>query len=134
MSMYVRITRGSVEPARYDEAVAVAQEIARAASRLPGFRSYHVGADRATGQWVAVSEWDSEASARFSREALGEAYTRFLAGARLPWMAALAGTGPGLSPVLAWQSAPTRRRCAARRGDRGRSLGPRVDAARCIRD
>src|SRR2546426_226070 len=40
---------------------------------------------------------------------IAEAYNRFLAGARLPWMAALAGTGPGLSPVLAWQSAPTRR-------------------------
>src|SRR6266850_6272602 len=40
---------------------------------------------------------------------IAEAYNRFLTGARLPWMAALAGTGPGLSPVLAWQSAPTRR-------------------------
>jgi heme-degrading monooxygenase HmoA len=77
--MYVRITRGRVDPARYDEAVTAAQEIARAASRLPGFRSYHGGADKTTGEVVAVSVWDSEASARFSREDLGEAYTRFQA-------------------------------------------------------
>jgi heme-degrading monooxygenase HmoA len=77
--MYMRVTRGHVDPARYDDAVTVAREIARAASRLPGFRSYHGGADRATGEVVAVSVWDSEASARFTREALGEAYTRFLA-------------------------------------------------------
>src|SRR6266850_1072201 len=48
------------------------------------------------------------------------AYSRFLAGARLPWMAALAGTGPGLSPVLAWQSAPTRRFLTS--GERARLL------------
>src|SRR6266705_644855 len=29
--------------------------------------------------------------------------------ARHPWLAALAETGPGLCPVLAWQSAPVRR-------------------------
>jgi hypothetical protein len=42
-------------------------------------------------------------------DGIGEAYNRFLAHARHPWLAALAGTGPGLSPVLAWQSAPVRR-------------------------
>src|SRR2546427_3974988 len=51
---------------------------------------------------------------------IAEAYNRFLAGARLPWMAALAGTGPGLSPVLAWQSAPTRRFLTS--GERARLL------------
>ena len=51
---------------------------------------------------------------------IAEAYNRFLTGARLPWMAALAGTGPGLSPVLAWQSAPTRRFLTS--GERARLL------------
>src|SRR5437867_5784071 len=51
---------------------------------------------------------------------IAEAYNRFLAGARLPWMAALARTGPGLSPVLAWQSAPTRRFLTS--GERARLL------------
>ena len=53
-------------------------------------------------------------------DGIAEAYTRFLADARLPWMAALAGTGPGLSPVLAWQSAPTRRFLTS--GERARLL------------
>src|SRR5262245_6405787 len=42
-------------------------------------------------------------------DGIGEAYRGFLAHARHPWLAALAETGPGLSPVLAWQSAPVRR-------------------------
>jgi hypothetical protein len=42
-------------------------------------------------------------------DGIAEAYIRFLTQSRLPWMAALAETGPGLSPVVAWQSAPVRR-------------------------
>jgi len=42
-------------------------------------------------------------------DGIGEAYNRFLSHARHPWLAALAETGPGLCPVLAWQSAPARR-------------------------
>jgi hypothetical protein len=42
-------------------------------------------------------------------DGIAESYTQFLAHARLPWIAALAETGPGLCPVLAWQSAPARR-------------------------
>lgn len=42
-------------------------------------------------------------------DGIAEAYTRFLTQSRLPWMAALGETGPGLCPVVAWQSAPVRR-------------------------
>jgi hypothetical protein len=42
-------------------------------------------------------------------DGIAEAYTRFLTQSRLPWMAALAETGPGLCPVVAWQSGPVRR-------------------------
>ena len=42
-------------------------------------------------------------------DGIGEAYNRFLSHGRSPWLAALAETGPGLCPVLAWQSAPVRR-------------------------
>lgn len=42
-------------------------------------------------------------------DGIAEAYTRFLTQSRRPWMAALGGTGPGLSPVVAWQSTPVRR-------------------------
>jgi hypothetical protein len=40
---------------------------------------------------------------------MGEAYARFVAQARPQWLAALQGTGPGLCPVVAWQTAHARR-------------------------
>lgn len=42
-------------------------------------------------------------------DGLAEAYLRFLAVARRRWIAALDQTGPGLSPVLAWEAGATRR-------------------------
>jgi hypothetical protein len=42
-------------------------------------------------------------------DGIGEAYNRFLSHARHRWLGALAETGPGLCPVLAWQSGPVRR-------------------------
>lgn len=42
-------------------------------------------------------------------DGLAEAYLRFLAVARRPWIAALDETGPGLSPALAWEAGTTRR-------------------------
>jgi hypothetical protein len=44
---------------------------------------------------------------------LGDAYRRFVDGPRQHWLAALEETGPGLSPVLAWQTEPVRRFLAA---------------------
>src|SRR5438093_2597775 len=42
-------------------------------------------------------------------DGLGDAYRRFLAVARRHWIAALAETGPGLCPALAWEAGGTRR-------------------------
>lgn len=42
-------------------------------------------------------------------DGVGESYDRFLAEARRRWIAALGETGPGLCPVVAWQSGPARR-------------------------
>ena len=42
-------------------------------------------------------------------DGIGDAYRRFLAVARRHWIAALDQTGPGLSPVLAWEAGTTRR-------------------------
>jgi hypothetical protein len=42
-------------------------------------------------------------------DGIAESYMRFLTQSRLPWMAALSETGPGLYPIVAWQSAPSRR-------------------------
>lgn len=45
--MHLRITRGSFDPARYDESVALSQEVGDALARLPGFVAYRGGGDRA---------------------------------------------------------------------------------------
>src|SRR4030095_12020658 len=42
-------------------------------------------------------------------DGMAQSYKGFLAHARRPWRAALAETGPGLCPVIAWQSTPLRR-------------------------
>jgi hypothetical protein len=82
--MYLRITRGRFDPARYDESVAISQDIAAAIARLPGFVRYQGGGNRATGAIVAVSTWDNEEHARFPREQLGEVVGRLqAAGAQL---------------------------------------------------
>lgn len=42
-------------------------------------------------------------------DGLGEQYLRFSEGPRKAWMAALSGTGTGLTPFLAWTPGPNRR-------------------------
>jgi hypothetical protein len=82
--MYLRVTRGRFDPARYDESVTISQEVADSIARLPGLISYRGGGDPATGAIVAVSVWDSEAHARFAREQLGDVVDRLQAsGAQL---------------------------------------------------
>src|SRR5216117_3615292 len=65
-------------------------------------------------------------------DGIGEAYNRFLSHARHPWLAALAETGPGLCPVLAWQSAPVRRFLAP--DERARALAEAGVALPCVAD
>jgi hypothetical protein len=82
--MYLRVTRGRFDPARYDESVALSQEVADAIASRPGLVSYRGGGDHATGAIVAVSAWDTEEHARFGREQLGGVLDRLLAaGAQL---------------------------------------------------
>jgi hypothetical protein len=42
-------------------------------------------------------------------DGIGESYNRFLSHARRLWLAALAEIGPGLCPLVGWQTAPVRR-------------------------
>ena len=82
--MVLRITRGRFDPARYDEFLAVAQEVPAAVSRMPGFQSYQLGVDRAAGTAVAVTVFDTREHAQFPREGLGDVLARLQAlGAQL---------------------------------------------------
>ena len=67
--MYLRITRGRFDPARYDELLPLAQAIDAAVQALPGCHHIHSGLDRTAGKLAAVSIWDTVEHASFSREA-----------------------------------------------------------------
>ena len=77
--MYLRVTRGRFDPSRYDEVMSLNREVNAALRRLPGLQSSHVGIDRSAGRLVAVTTWDTEEHARFSREALGDVVSRMQA-------------------------------------------------------
>ena len=77
--MYLRITRARFDPPSYDQIAPVADEVQAAMRRLPGAQHVYQGIDRAEGTVAAVSVWDSEEHARFSREALGEPIGRLRA-------------------------------------------------------
>ena len=73
--MYIRVTRSQCIPSQCDEVLAVAERTNPALQRLPGFRSSYWGVDRSTGAMIAISVWDTQEHAEFSREALISAAT-----------------------------------------------------------
>jgi len=69
--MYLRITRGRFDPARFDELLPLSREVHAAVQALPGCQSIYVGLDRTTGRLGTVSTWDTAEHANHSREAPG---------------------------------------------------------------
>jgi hypothetical protein len=55
-----------MDPARIDEDSTLAQDIAEAFRQLPGFQSLMSGTDRATGQFITVTTYDTEEHARWA--------------------------------------------------------------------
>jgi len=70
--MHMRVTRARSDPKRFDESVRVMLQAAEAVRQLPGNDSTWVVGDRATGEAVVISTWDTEDHARWSPDALGE--------------------------------------------------------------
>jgi quinol monooxygenase YgiN len=66
--MYIRITRGRLDPSKYDQLVSMAKDIEAAVRAAPGCQSYLGGGDRTAGTTIAVSTWDTEEHARLSRD------------------------------------------------------------------
>ncbi len=77
--MYIRVTRGRMDPARVDQHNQVLLEVAAVARGLPGYQSFMGGVDRASGQSITVSTWDTEENARWSRDVLGDLLPRLQA-------------------------------------------------------
>jgi hypothetical protein len=74
--VYLRLTRGRFDPARFDQLQRFAEQVVAAVQRLPGFQHFYGGVDRAAGTFVVVTLHDSEAHARFPREFVGDVIAR----------------------------------------------------------
>ncbi len=77
--MFLRVVRGRIDPARLGELNQVAPELAEAIRRQPGHQNSVGGVNRATGQTIVISTWDTEEHASYSPEALGDIRSRLQA-------------------------------------------------------
>ena len=78
--MYMRVVRGRLDPSKLADAEGqLGQELAAAISRQPGFERSMGGVDRASGESIIVSTWDTEEHARYSPDALGDIMSKLRA-------------------------------------------------------
>ena len=78
--MYVRITRGRFNPSTEADIQRIVEEqVIPAIQKLPGFQRYLGGVNRSTGMITAVSLWDTEDQASFSRDAVISAVPALMA-------------------------------------------------------
>ncbi len=66
--MYLRITRGHFDPAKYNDLLPLTREVDAAVLAMPGCQSVHSAVDRTGGRLAVVSRWDTLEQASFSRE------------------------------------------------------------------
>ena len=72
--MYLRITRGHFDPARYEEFRAAVPHVVAAIQQLPGFQGIQTGIDRAAGKSATATTFDTLEHAQFPRTSLGAAF------------------------------------------------------------
>lgn len=77
--MYVRTTHGHTDPAKYDEVSRLVPDVRAAIQQLPGCQDVQVGIDRATGDTVSVSTFDTLEHAQFNRDSIAEPLSRLRA-------------------------------------------------------
>jgi hypothetical protein len=73
MTMYLRVTHGRIHPAQSDEATPLILAIIAAIRQLPRCQEVQVGVDRVTGNSIAVSRFETQEQAQFSRDRLADA-------------------------------------------------------------
>jgi hypothetical protein len=77
--MYMRITRGHFDPVNLAAIEALGPDVNALLKALPGCRAVYQAADRTRGTTVAVTLWDSEKHANFTRDSLGPLVARMQA-------------------------------------------------------
>ena len=88
--MYLRVTRGRVDPGKSDEATRLVPAIQAAIQQLPGCQHVQTGVDRATGKSIAISSF--ETLDQFSRDRPSDTIAPLLA---LGWQ----GDGPEIYEI-----------------------------------
>ena len=68
--MYLRLTRGRFDSARYDDVIPIVPAITAALRALPGVQDVRVGIDRTTGHTLSLTSFDTQEHAQFPRERL----------------------------------------------------------------
>ncbi len=66
--MYLRITRGRFDPARYDDLLPLVRDVNAAVQGMSGCQGVQSGFDRSGGRFAVVSQWDTLEQASFSRD------------------------------------------------------------------
>lgn len=80
LPVYLRVTSMRYDTAREQELVQFTeQQLIPAFRRVPGFRRYIGGVDRATGRGVSITEWHDLQHAQLLREAIGPALLQGIA-------------------------------------------------------
>ena len=77
--MYLRVTRGHIDPAKSEEAIGLVPALIAAIKQLPGCQDVQTGVDRATGKSISIGSFDTLEQAQFSREGLGDAMAQLIA-------------------------------------------------------
>jgi hypothetical protein len=69
--MYLRLTRGRFDPARYDAVVPLVPAITAALRVVPGVQDVRIGIDRTSGRTLSLTSFETLEHAQFSRDRLG---------------------------------------------------------------
>jgi hypothetical protein len=72
--MYLRITRGKFDPAKYEALMPVFADVVAAIRQLPGNQGIQTGIDRASGKTATATTFDTLEHAQFQRTSLGAAF------------------------------------------------------------
>ena len=78
--MFLRVVHSSIDPAKIDDVLALKDDVIAATKKQAGFVSFQGGVSRATGAFITVSTWQTEAAGKLPlREVLGEILDRLTA-------------------------------------------------------
>lgn len=74
--MHIRVTPGSMQPGKVQEALAVIGEILDGYRQAGGFQHGYAAVDEQSGEGMVVTLWDSEEAAQAAAQQAGQALTK----------------------------------------------------------